>query len=248
MLLATNPSHALSDLLREAKLQYALHMLAPLAFLPLRKLAFVLLLVPGALASLASSASWPQMPSAFHSVAHFVPYVFLAAVLGLWLMQSEPGAGSRRAAALLTLVVVVLGHSHCYGALLQRENFQRSVLNAPPEMTRETRRRYEQLQSVVRRIPAEASVAATDYMGPHVSTRSQVFSFRQDLARADYILVSNREIHGENQRRLAAAFEKQQYGLVARVEEFFLFKRGHSSADTERAMSDLGVSSNSTSR
>jgi hypothetical protein len=174
-------------------------------------------------------------------VAHYVPYVFLSAALGLWLMQSEAGAGPRRAAALVTLAVALLGHSHCYGAVLQRETFQRSLLNAPPEMTRETWQRYEQLRSVVARIPRDASVAATDYTAPHASSRSQIVSFRQDFGPVDYILLSNREIHGENQRRLTAAVRKHSYRLVVRAAEFFLFKRGDSSPETEQALTELGA-------
>ena len=236
-----NPVNFLIGALREAKVQYGLHFLAPLAFLPLRRPALLLLLVPGVLASLATPSLWPATPSAYQFTAHWVPFVFLAAVLGLWLMQFEPGGASRRAAALCTLFVVMLGHSHAFGAVLDRGHFQREVQKVLADMTPETKARYARLMRLANRIPRDASVAATDYVAPHVSARPEVRSFRHELGAVDYVLVSSLEVHGVNANKLREAAATQKLGLLERAGEFYLFKRGHASAGTDAALRELGA-------
>jgi uncharacterized membrane protein len=238
----SNPLNVSLELLRENRVQYALHFLAPLAFLPLRRPALLLLLIPGALASLSATSFWPSTPSASQLTAHWVPFVFLAAVLALSLMRFEPRGASRRAAALCALCVVMLGHSRVYGAVLDSRNFHREVVKVLDDMTPEAKARYARLMRLAARIPRDASVAATDYVAPHVSARREARSFRHELGPVDYVIVSSLEVHGDNLNKLASAAEQHKLGLVAKEGEFYLFKRAHTSAGTDAALRELGAS------
>lgn len=237
----TNPFHFVSSALRQPKLTYALHFLVPLAFLPLARPALWLLLVPPVLLALLAGGHFPATPTWFYATALFVPYVMLGVLVALERFGSTSEGRHRRRAALVTLLIVLLGHSYCFGAVLQREGYQRTFLNALTEMTPEAAQRYERLQSLVAKIPSTASVAATDYVAPHVSARRDVLSFRHEIGSAEYVLVSARETHGENLRRLSTAVERQRHGLVARAGEFFLLRRGHVSPTSEAAFKELGI-------
>jgi uncharacterized membrane protein len=246
--LSTNPAAALSNLVREGKVQYLLHLFAPLAFLPLWRPAFLLLAVPGVVSCLVQTGYFPGSPAAFQAVAHFVPFLFLALVLALWLLGADVSGAPRKRAAVTTFAVALAAHSYCFGAVLQREAYQRNVLRVDSSMNAETARRYERLTRVVGKIPPGASVAATDYMAPHISARKNAYSFRHDLGPTDYIFVSTREIHGENQRRLAKAVEKHRFGVLVRNDEFVLWKRAHDSPATEAVVTELGLSDPHTQR
>jgi hypothetical protein len=98
------------------------------------------------------------------------------------------------------------------------------------------------MKRVVAHIPPDASVASTEYMSPHVSTRLQAYVFRYDVGPVDYIFLSDNEMSSDLRRTLTDKFRKYGYGLVAKGnKEFFLFKRNFKSAETEAACRHLGI-------
>src|SRR5690606_19048784 len=109
------------------------------------------------------------------------------------------------------------------------------------EMNDQARERYRQLMSLVDRIPREASVAATEYLNPHISARKYAYAFRYDFGPVDYILVTSKEMSSENRRLLADAVRSHNYGLVARAGEFYLFRRNLESEGTRETLQQLGV-------
>lgn len=241
--LLSNPVYALATFVKSAKLQYGLHMVAPLVFLPLRKPVFLLLLIPGASFTLMTTGYWPTVDIAFQYTTHWIPYLFLATVLGLWLMRFELQGAHKRSAALAVLCVTMLSHSYAFGAVLQRESFKGGFLKVSFDMGPEQKARYDQLMSLVRRIPRDASVAATEYVNPHISARKDAYAFRYDFGPVDYILVTSKEMHGDNRRLLGDALKKRDYGLLARAGEFYLLKKNHESPETKDALRQLGIHS-----
>ena len=87
--LFSNPIYALTTFIRENKLAYGLHMVVPLTFLPLRKVAFVLLLIPNCFFTLMTTTYWPTISIAFQYTAHWIPFLFLATILSLWCSRSH---------------------------------------------------------------------------------------------------------------------------------------------------------------
>jgi len=240
--LVSNPFFALSTLVRGAKLTYLLHMLAPLVFLPVRRFAFLLLFFPGAFLTLMTTGYAPTISIAFQYTSNWIPFLFGASVLTLHLMGRGPQGNLRVAAAIGAVCVTMLSHSYCFGALLQHESFVGGFGRVDFEMSDAARKRYEDLRRVVSHIPPEASVAATEYMSPHVSARLQSYVFRYDVGPVDYILISDNEINGDLRRALSEKFRKYGYGLAAKGEkEFYLFKRGLVSSETAEACRHLGI-------
>jgi len=241
--LITNPIFSLTSFIRENKLAYGLHMIAPLAFLPLRKVAFLLLLIPGCIFTLMTTAYWPTVAISFQYTAHWIPYLFLATVLGLWLFRFEANGQARFGAAMIVLVIACLSHSYNFGCILQRESFVGGFSQVAFKMTDADRARYQALRDVLKPIPKEASVATTEYLTPHISARKEAYVIsRTDVGPVDYILVSSRDLSSNLRKTLADKVRNEKYGLVVSTGgEFYLFKRGLDSASTSSALRTLGI-------
>jgi uncharacterized membrane protein len=240
--LISNPFFALSTFVRGPKLTYALHMLSPLVFLPVRRVPFLLLFLPGTFLTLMTTGYWPTISIGFQYTSNWIPFLFGATVVSLHLLGQREHGRLRVAAAVGALCVVMLSHSYNFGAILQRESFTGGFGHVNFEMSDGARARYEDMLSVVSKIPQEASVAATEYMSPHVSTRKQAYVFRYDVGPVDYIFVSDNEVVPDLRRGLTEKFRKESYGLFAKGKnEFFLFKRNYESPETADAYRHLGI-------
>ena len=240
--LISNPFFALSTFVRSAKLTYALHMLAPLVFLPLRRPAFLLLFLPGAFLTLMTTGYWPTISISFQYTSNWIPFLFGSTVLALYLIERGEQGRVRSAAAVGALLVVMLSHSYNFGAILQHESFIGGFGRVNFEMDETARNRYDDLRGVLSHIPPDASVAATEYMSPHVSAREKSYIFRYDVGPVDFILLSENEMSGDLRRTLAAKFKQTPYGLFSKGKrEFFLFKRGFAAAGTAAAYRELGI-------
>jgi uncharacterized membrane protein len=239
--LLSNPTYSLATLAHEAKLVYIFHMLVPLGFLPVRRLPLVALLLPGFFFTLLTTGYWPTTSIAFQYTTHWIPYLFLATVLALGLMGSQPEGKVQRLAAVFTLVLALTSHSYNFGAVLQRESFVGGFLPVTFETKPEQVKRHQALLSLVSRIPQTASVAATEFLNPHVSTRLEAYTFRYQLPPVDYILLSKLEVTGDTSRLLASLLKKADYGLVAEAgDEFYLLRKG-APGDLTELLSRLGV-------
>ena len=240
--LISNPIFALTSFIRENKLAYGLHMVAPLAFLPIRKIAFVLLLIPACVFTLMTTAYWPTVSIAFQYTSHWIPYLFLCVVLGLWLFKFEADGKAKFRAALLTLTIAVLSQSYDFGGILQRESFTGGFSRVQFSMSDAEAKRYRALQQIIAKIPKDASVAASEYMYPHVSARKDTYVFRYDVGPVDYIFFSKLELTSDLRKTLNDKFQKETYGFVAHTgDEFWLFKRGLESPQTAKMMGQLGL-------
>ncbi|HEY0468656.1 MAG TPA: DUF2079 domain-containing protein, partial [Polyangiaceae bacterium] len=176
--LISNPFYAFSTFVRGPKLAYALHMLAPLVFLPVRRLAFWLLLVPGSVFTLMTTGYLPTLAISFQYTTHWVPFLFACAAMSLFVMREGKDGQVRMIAVLGALSVVLLSHSYNFGAILQRESFVGGFGHVSFEMSDVTRERYADMRSVADKIPVEASVASTETLNPHISARKEAYVFR----------------------------------------------------------------------
>jgi uncharacterized membrane protein len=241
--LLTNPVFVVSTLLQENKLVYALHMFAPLAFLPGRRAALLLLAVPGFFFTLMTTGYEPTVSIAFQYTTHWIPYLFGASVLALGQLGRLPGGNRRRHAALFALASGVLLHSYVFGSILQHRTFVSGFSKIAFSMSAAEKEANRDLRSIAARIPLSASVAATERECPHVSTRPTAYALRLGHGDADYLLVrkGQLEVQGTD-KQFIDALSRNEYGLVARSGEFFLFGRDFASpAATEAALAELGV-------
>lgn len=242
--LLTNPLFVLSKLAIEKKIIYLAHLLTPIAFLPLRRWYLWLSLVPGALLTLLVTNYEPPIQFSFHYTMHWAPYLFMAAVLALVAIGKSPDLGpQRRNAALIALCAASAVLSFNYGAFARREGgFKGGFHKVEFGYTQAEADRYQRLKELIRDVPPDATVAATEKVGPHVSSRRILHTMRTGPHGAEWIVASSRELKlSKTKPSLRGVLDKGQYGVVKRSGDFALFKRGYDTQGNEKLMRDWGL-------
>lgn len=234
-----NPAYFLTTMLKEEKIIYFLHMFAPLAMLPARRWALVLLAIPGFVFSLLTTGYPPTLSIAFQYTCHSIPYVFAASVLALRVLGQGPLGVIRRRAVLAAIAIGVTAHSYVFGAVLQHQTFIGGFWKVEFTMTPAEKKRYETMKRMVKLIPREASVSASEMEVPHVAVRLDTYTLKDGAFDADYLLI--RGSGGVSRQVLNELLADGKYGLVTKGDDLYLFKRGLESPQTADALNALGV-------
>lgn len=188
--LLTNPTFVLRTLATQDKLKYALQILVPLAFLPLRRPYLVLSVIPGAIFTVLTSAYAPTTDIGFQYSGQFTAYIFPAAALALAAYGGSRGESIKRGAALRAgLLATVLATIH-WGAIPPRVTvhggFGEIAMTAPSPADR---RRDRDLRELHAMIPRDASVAVSEMEMSHVS-HLNMRGLSDGVFDADYILYA----------------------------------------------------------
>jgi len=238
----SNPGYFLSTLLVPEKLIYFLHMFAPLAFLACRRWSLLMLSLPGFAFSLLTTGYPPTVSIAFQYTCHAIPYVFCASVLMLGIISRAEEGAIRRRAVLGAVALAMASHSFVFGAVLQHETFVGGFRKIEFTIGSKERKRYAILKKLVKMIPQEASVAATETEVPHIAARLNAYTLKDGPADADYILLNGLRMGmGDVRGALNAMLARDEYGLVATGLDIYLFKRGFSAPETKGALKRLGL-------
>jgi hypothetical protein len=239
--LVSNPLFVIDQLLIERKVYYLLHLLVPIAFLPARRWYLWAAFLPGGLLTLLATDYKPPTMFTFQYVMHWAPYLFAAVPVALAAIARRPDAGPVRArAAVGAMLFASAVLTYNYGAFPAREKTFRGGYSTIEFFYNEREReRYAELQEIIRHIPADAKVAATERVGPHVSSRKTLYAMRNGPHDADYILAWKRQLKmAKTLPTLRAALVRGEFGVFKRVGEFALFKRGHDTSDNRQLMTD----------
>jgi uncharacterized membrane protein len=242
-----NPPYLLKTLLLEDKIIYFLHMMGPVALLPLRRAALLILAIPGFAFSLLTTGYAPTISIAFQYTCHSIPYIFLASVLCLRVLGRGPGGILRRRAVIGAVALAVLSHSYVFGAVLQHETFVGGFGKIQFQISEQEKKRYASLKKLDAMVPRNASLAASENLVPHVGARTDVFTLKDGVAvDVDYIILWGAGVSQDNSRSaLSTMFGRQDYGLLKAENDIYLFKRGHSSPETKAALSTLHIKKSS---
>lgn len=239
--LLSNPAFVVVKLVEKDRLYYLLHLLVPLAFLPARRWWAFGAFVPGIVLTLLATDYKPPTMFSFQYVMHWTPYLFLATPLVLASIAASRDDGRARvvgAAAAFAFSTLALQYN--YGAFPARDGCVKGgykTINFT--FTEQERRRYADLQEVIRLIPPDASVAATENVGPHVSSRITLYSARYGPYDAEYYLGSSKELGlKETRPKMRAALESGRYGVLFRKGDFALMKRGYDTKDNAQLLAD----------
>ncbi|MFC1642993.1 DUF2079 domain-containing protein, partial [Myxococcota bacterium] len=240
----TNPPFVLDKIIESSKVYYLLHLLVPLAFLPARRWYLWAAFIPGGAWTLLATDYKPPTMFSFQYVMFWAPYIFVAAPLALESINRWPGSGPARVrAALLAMLFSTAILSYNYGAFAARNGSLKSGYRKVEfSFSDAERRRYQDLKEIVSVIPDDATVAATENVGPHVSTRKTLFTMRHGPHGAEYILASKNELGLHSTRpTLTEALESQKYGVVKRVGDFAVMRRGHDPSLNRALIRDWGL-------
>ena len=237
--LLTNPLFVLNEVLEKDKLLFVLHLVVPLAFLPLRRWYLWVAVVPGTVLTLLATDYKPLHGYSFQYVMHWVPYLFLATPLALKAISAEQGVARARA-VLVAMGLATSALSYNYGAFARRpDSVKGGYFAIDFGYSAEERQRYAELQRVIRGIPADASVVATENVGPHVSSRRFMYAMRRGVYDAQFMLAGRSELDFEQTRKLFTdAVKTGSYGVVAREGDFVLLEKGHDAAGNAQLAQD----------
>jgi uncharacterized membrane protein len=185
--LITNPTFVFVSLLTPEKLRYALQVIVPLAFLPLRRSYLAVAVIPGSIFTLMTTAYNPTIDIGFQYGGHFIPYCFAAAGLALAAYGQTAEGAVRRRAALVSLMTATILCGVFWGAIPPRQKihggFHDLTMDPPTEADRQ---RHRDLQELFAMIPKDKFVAISEAEMPHVSGLN-ILSLR-DTSEADYLL------------------------------------------------------------
>lgn len=237
----TNPMFTLSKIIVEKKVMYLLHLLTPIVFLPARRWYLWAAFLPGAFLTLLVTNYDPPITYSFHYVMHWAPYLFAASVIALEALRRSPDFGIERyRAAAAAMVASSLVLTYNYGAFPRREgSFKAGFSKIEFSFTEDEWNRYQELLEITSMIPKDASLAATEKCGPHLSSRLNMFTMRQGPQTAEWIVASARELKLSKTRpTLKEALESGKYGVVKRLDDFAVMKLGYSTADNQALIDD----------
>lgn len=243
--LMTNPLFVIWHLFTQPKFEYALHILVPLAFVPLRRPALLLLLIPGVFFTILTN--WPATYSLkFHYSTHFIPYVFTALVLYLAILKKQETSSDRSTrarslgaapAALTAVSLTLLCHSTVFGLIIAPDSFIGGIQPVSYTMTEKEKQRLSDLRSLIAMIPRNASVTATDFDVPHLSNRAHIYAIGQRRDAGRYLLLGPDSFRlARTKENIHAIMEAHPYGFVARAGKMTLWKKGHEPKDPKEAM------------
>ena len=219
--LITNPVQVFRTLLTAEKLKYFLQVIAPLAFLPIRRAYLLPALIPGAMFTLLTTGYGPTTDIAFQYSGHFTPYVFSAAAVALGSYRALRPFVFRSAVAALA-VGTFLCTRH-WGAFPPNHALKGgfAVISFARPSAADFRKRRD-LAELAAMIPENASFAASEQELPHVSGRLKVMTLRDGAGGAEYVIYG---VGSAGSHIAAQILASGEYTMVAERPGVALLKR-----------------------
>jgi hypothetical protein len=219
----------------EARLSTLLSFVLPLALLPLAAGLRIVLLMPLGIVLLSDNPEIVALRYHYAAVQH--PGVFLAAVYGAARMLRGDDA-PRRSDALRTFVLASL----CVMTLTHPSSMAARVHGTD---ARAVTRRVQTVTAMLQRIPADAPVSVSTWLGPRMSNRPWGVIFPYGLERATWAAVDLQRPPWpqtfEQRDEMIRAMLRGRWGVVAWEDGAVLMQRDGDRARNVDALRDLFV-------
>lgn len=241
--LVSNPTFTLKHIFVEKKFWYLMHMLVPLAFLPVRRWYGWAALIPGAILTLLVTDYAPPTMFSFQYVMHWAPYFYVAAGLVLASMRSGEGGVPRAKGALTAMCLASAALSFNYGAFSLRDRALESGYHKIEfSISDKERKTHEDVKRLVASIPQSASVATTERIGPHLASRVGFYTLRRGSHGVDYIVAAKSALRLDRTKQTVRdGLVTGEYGIVGRFGEYAVFKRGADTKGNDAIMKEWGL-------
>jgi uncharacterized membrane protein len=226
-----NPVFTLTSLLEPEKFLYLVQIGAPLCFFPWRRPIGLLCSLPGFFFTLLATGYLPLVQISFQYTAHWTAFLFMALVSNLaWVRRpafpSDTGGRVRFRAWLGAIAISTLVTSHQYGAILQQGSVRGGFWPYRFGTTEEDRERHRKLYALIDKVPPRAKIVSSENIVPHVSSRPDSYTLRQDLYDAEYLLFELAQ-RGDEIPVIRRALNGD-FGVMAVEKPFVLAQRGYS--------------------
>ncbi len=230
--LITNPGFVVRLLFGEKKILFLLLVFVPLGLLPALARPGRIALVYG-LAFCLLATREPVFSIYFQYVALVFAVAFPLTLHGLdaattALCRQWPFDPVRvRRAAVGALLVCTALVSVGFGGLVENDAFHGGFSRPIRHLTDHQRERYAWVQQAVAMIPADATVAATRRMGPHISNRSKAYGY-PNRGSFDYLFVDESQIPSKQMPDHRRFVQQGGYEVLTRLEKLVLYGRKRS--------------------
>lgn len=212
--LISNPGFVTKSLMTWEKFRYVAQLFAPLAFLPLRRPSLWLVFVPAFILTLLSTGYLPTIQISFQYISNWSGYAFLAIALVLAGYRDSGELVKLKAAGAALVVGLTLGNLQ-WGAWQPNPVVRGGFVDVPLlPPTPADKQRKQDLLELMKLVPKEASLAATDRVQPHVTFHVRTYSLKDGLYNCDYLLWSDLPGDPGNDRGLRAVMSGE-YEVVA---------------------------------
>jgi uncharacterized membrane protein len=227
--LLTNPAFVVRNVLTEAKFDYAAALLVPLALLPLAARPARTMLAYGAIFCLL--ASKPAVYSiAFQYSSVILPLAFPVAIIALeqvprWRVVTAFGLDAtkvRRALLAFALTASALV-SWKLGALDAKHVFFAGFEPIAHDLNDAAAEQYAWVQEAVASIPPDASVAATQRLGPFVSNRRDAYDYTTSRP-YDYLFIDEADLSYVEGYARAQRVTRGELELLGRHQTLALYR------------------------
>ena len=240
--LMTNPVFVLKHLLTHKKLVLLLQLLTPLAFLPLRRRYLCLAMVPGAIATLLTTDYDPTIELGFQYGMAWSPYLFLAVIVALAAITKSASDGPERMrAALAAMLLSTAVLSYEFGAFARPKDFKVGFGSYDFSWDAERELQYKQVRELAEKIPKSASVAASEHVGPHVSSRTRLWKLEDGIKDAEFVFTRKQELEPSSKTELHDVLTRGSYGVVATQGDFAVLRKGHATSENARLLREWGL-------
>jgi uncharacterized membrane protein len=241
--LVTNPAYTFSKIATQDKLVFVLHLLVPVAFLPLRRAWLWAALAPGIITTLLTTAYKPTVSLGFHYTMQWTPFIWLAVPVALALIARSASDGLPRMRAAIVAMLLATGIlSYHFGAFGRHPDFLAGFSAFDFKYEAEHKQRYADLKFLVDQLPRDASVSVSEHAGAHASNRVRAYSMRAGPQGADFVLAGKFDLGvADTRSSLVKALNSNEYGVWQRRGEFAIFKRGHDTSGNAELRRDWGL-------
>lgn len=238
-----NPAYTLDTLLTRDKVVYVLHVMVPLLFLPLRRPACAVLLLPGFLFTLIATGYQPVYSITFQYTTHWTSYVFLAAALALPGVVERAGerGSARKKTLLLAMLFAAFAVSYNFGALLQQNTAWGGFGPYRFGTNSEDLDRRKAIAAARAVVPRDARVAASEQLVPQFSNRDHAYTLRMGVFDADYIIFSLALGTSGERPHVDDALRSRKFGVALVQYPLAVLKRGHETSGNADLLKRIGA-------
>jgi uncharacterized membrane protein len=227
--LVTNPGFVVQHVLQPQKLEYLARLAAPAMFLVFAQRALVWPLSFGLAYTMLASANTLLFPYLHYTVLLF-PLIIAATPEGI---AAVSGLGERlgrardalAAALAVAVAVAAILCGHKFGALTSSRAFQAGyITGVVTEVGPAEAERLAWVRRAVAQIPADAWVSASSSLGPHVSNRLRVRTFRH-FPDSEYVLIRRTDFDKKEHQALEQLLRSGALERIDRLETLELYRR-----------------------
>ena len=221
--LLTNPAYVAALATKGEKLQYLMVLFAPLLFSPAFAGRALVMLVYGLVFTLLASRSAVYSPH-FQYSAVILPVAIALGPVGVRrLRDAFPMRRGLTTAFMGGVLIASVLTSWKHGAIVENTSFKGGFRSVKRDWNEDTAEKYQSFLGLLSHIEPGASVAATDRVGSHVSSRPKAYRLDQNID-ADYYLVHRSDVRGRNKKILDQRNKEGSAELLERVGSWVLYR------------------------